>query len=110
MGGERFGKGPKSGRIEFAGGRVGEIIAQLSVLGEEFVDEGFEFSELACGREEVFLFCVEVITDFLPKMLFNLGLPCFQFSRSRKTGPVDAHTQSECVLVLSGKGDEIFVA
>ena len=80
------------------------------MLGDEVVDEGFEFWKIARSREEMLFFRVEVIADFLIEVLLNLGLPRLQFCGAREAGTVDADTQGERVLVLAGQRDEVFVA
>src|SRR5215469_15534644 len=56
------------------------------------------------------LFCVEVMADFLLKMLYDLRLPDTEFFWGRQEGAVDPHTKGERMLVLSRERNQIFIA
>src|ERR1700745_4343756 len=53
------------------------------------------------------LFRGEMKPDFLFEMLVNFRLPCLHFPRRSQCSPVDSYAQSQSMLVLAGKWDEI---
>ena len=61
------------------------------------------------GGKYDFLFCCKVGGDFLRKNLPNLLRPCFAIYIPRLQGTIEAHTQSQRVLMLARKRDEIFI-
>ena len=56
------------------------------------------------------LFRGEMKPDFLFEMLLNFRLPCLHFPRRSQCSPVDSYAQSQSMLVLAGKWDEIRIA
>ena len=61
------------------------------------------------GGKYDFLFCCKVGGDFLRKNLPNLLRPCFTVYIACLQGTIQPDAQSQCMLMLAGKGDEIFV-
>jgi len=62
------------------------------------------------GRKYDFLFRRKVGGDFQRKNLSNLLRPCFAIYLTRLQSTIQTHAQSQRVLVLARKRDEIFIA
>jgi len=84
-------------------------LSQFHVLSPQLCDDGLQFRDFAGGWKYHLFFRIEVDKNLLLVTSLNLFLPAFQINRACLQRPVQAHTQSQRMLVLAGERDKVAV-
>ena len=79
------------------------------MLGEKFLYQRMQVRKCSSDGKHDLLFRRKMCSDFQRKNLPNLLRPCFAIYIPRLQGTIEAHTQSQRVLMLARKRDEIFI-
>lgn len=88
---------------------AGKELSQRVMFGQQFLHQAYESRELGGGREQFLLFCRKMKYDLLLELLLYLRLPGFEIDLTRLQRPIQTHTHSQRMLVLTGKRYEILV-
>ena len=80
------------------------------MVGEKFLYQRMKVWKSSGDRKYDFLFRGKVGGDFQRKNLPNFFGPCFAIHVAGLQGTIQPHAQSQCMLMLAGKRDEIFIA
>ncbi len=80
------------------------------MIRDKLLNQRNQISRLSRRGEHNLFFCCEMHLDFALKLLCDLGLPCSQIVLPDRGGSTNANAQSQRVLVLPGKRNQVLVA
>jgi hypothetical protein len=80
------------------------------MFGQKFLDQGLHLRKLGCARKDFLLLGRKMNRCLLFELPRNLRLPRLEINLGDLASTRQPDTQSQAVLVLSGKGNEILVA